>query len=253
MTSSPMRRPCQGVLQILRFNWLFYMAGAAVIAMALLAAPLLPRPWRVSVLIGVAPGLFWMISSLLVSHYVYDRFPLYDLTWITGALSRTPRRWLNIHCGLDETSTLLAAILPGAEFSVADIFDARITTEASIRRARRVAPNTIPAIPTRFDDLPFGSGAFDAVFCLFTAHELRRDWQREALFGEIARILTPGGEAVLMEHSRDWWNFLAFGPGFLHFFSQRAWRRTAFRAGLAVQSEFPMTHFVRVYILRRAI
>jgi SAM-dependent methyltransferase len=253
MNATAVRRPRQGVLQILQFNWRSYGATAAVVAVALLAAPFLPFLFRVGLLIGIAPALFWMVSSLLVSHYVYDRFPLYDLTWIPRALSRMPSRWINIHCGLDETSGLLAAIFPEAAFDVVDIFDARVITEVSIRQARRMERSAITARPARFDDLPFESGMFDAAFCIFAGHELRLARQRAALFLEIARVLAPGGELVLMEHSRDWWNFLAFGPGFLHFFSQRAWRRTASQAGFRVQSELSRTPFVQVYVLRRTL
>jgi SAM-dependent methyltransferase len=253
MNATAIRRPWQGVLQIVQFNWRSYAMAAAAVAMALLAAPFLPRLLRAGLLIGLVPPLFWLTSSLLVSHYVYDRFPLYDLNWIPRALSRMPSRWLNIHCGLDETSPLLAAIFPGAAFDVVDIFDPRIMTEPSIRQARQVERNSIAATPARFDDLPFGSGTFDAAFCIFSAHELRRDCQRATLFLEIARVLTPGGELVLMEHSRDWWNLLAFGPGFLHFFSQRAWRRTASKAGFRVHTELSMTPFVHVCVLRRTL
>jgi hypothetical protein len=71
MNAAAVRRPCQGVLQILQFNWRSYGAATAVIAIALLAVPFLPRLFRAGLLIGVAPALFWLISSLLVSHYVY--------------------------------------------------------------------------------------------------------------------------------------------------------------------------------------
>lgn len=251
MTANSVRRPWQGVFQILQFNWRFYGTTATAVAVALLAAPFLPRLLRAGVLLGVAPAVFWLTSSLLVSHYVYDRFPLYDLNWIPRALSGMPRRWLNIHCGLDETSSLLAALFPGAAFDVVNIFDPRVMTEASIMEAQRIECDAIAATPAQFDDLPFGSGTFDAAFCIFAAHELRRACQRANLFLEIARVLSPGGELVLMEHSRDWWNFLAFGPGFLHFFSQRAWRKTIATTGFAVETELSMTPFVHVYVLRR--
>lgn len=253
MNATAVRRPCQGVLQILQFNWRSYLATAAAVAMALLALPFLPRMLRIGLLLGVAPALFWLLSSLLVSHYIYDRFPLYDLNWITRALSEVPHRWLNIHCGFDETSGRLATIFPDAAFDVVDIFDPRVMTEASIRQAQRTDRGAIAAKPARFDDLPFSPGTFDAAFCIFAAHELRLDCQRERLFLEIARVLISRGELVLMEHSRDWWNLLAFGPGFFHFFSQRAWRQTAFLAGFEVKTELPMTPFVHVYILRRNV
>jgi SAM-dependent methyltransferase len=247
-----MRKPYQGVRQILQFNWRSYLVASICVGVAQLGIPLLPPLVRAGAMIGAATALFWMASSLLVSHYVYDRFPIYDLHWISRALLRTPRRWINIHCGLDETSDLLAAVFPESSGQVVDIFDPRVMTETSIRQARRINRRTTPAKQARYDDLVFSANSFDAAFCIFAAHELRRHHQRVRLFKEIARILVPGGECVLMEHTRDWRNLLAFGPGFLHFFSRRAWHRAAFDSGLALRSEFSMTPFVRVYILRSA-
>jgi len=253
MNTIPSRRPYQGVVQILQFNWRSYVTTVGSIALALLALPFLPSPGRTVLLLGTAPTLFWLASSLLVSHYVYDRFPLYDLNWVCSVLSRTPRRWINIHCGLDETSALLAVIFPDAASQVVDIFDPLVMTETSIRVARRVSHHTIPSTSMRYDSLAFSAECFDAAFCIFTAHELRHHDQRVRLFGEIARTLTPDGEFILMEHSRNWANFLAFGPGFLHFFSQYSWRKAASDAGLTVRTELSMTSFVHVYILRRAL
>ncbi|HKO19228.1 MAG TPA: hypothetical protein VJU82_10120, partial [Acidobacteriaceae bacterium] len=65
------------------------------------------------------------------------------------------------------------------------------------------------------------------------------------------RVLVPSGELVLMEHARDWKNFLAFGPGFLHFFSRKEWRKIALESGFMVQTEVAMTPFVHVYVLRK--
>lgn len=257
MNTVSLRQPYQGVLQILEFNWRFYAITVACAAVTLCAVPFLAPLLRAAILLGLSPVLFWLAASLLVSHYVYDRYPLYDLSWIACALAQPPARWINIHCGLDETSTLLEQVFPHAAGEIVDIFDPLIMTEASIHRARHVTRQTghctLPETHAPHRALPFRAGSFNAAFCIFAAHELRRHKQRVELFSELARILAPDGELILMEHSRDWRNFLAFGPGFLHFFSPRAWRSAIAEAGFVVQREFSRTTFVRVYHLRRAL
>jgi SAM-dependent methyltransferase len=253
MTATAMRRTFQGVLQILEFNRRRYIFTLASVGAVLLAMPHLAPLLRADVIVFVTPAIFWTLSSLLVSHYVYDCFPLYDLTWLSRVLMRTPRRWVNIHCGFDETSPLLAAIFPDAAGTVIDNFDPGVMTEDSIRQARQGSHGAIGATHARPDNLGLEAESFDAAFCIFAAHELRHHADRVKLFKEAARVLEVGGEFVVIEHLRDWRNFLAFGPGFLHFFSRRAWRRAAAHAGLAPRSEFSRTPFVHVFILRRTL
>src|SRR5258708_22438754 len=133
---------------------------------------------------GVARTLFWLGSSLLVSHYIYDRFPLYDLSWLARSLSRAPRRWVNIHAGLDETSHLLATLFPSAEGKVLDIYDPREMTEPSIEQARRINPASLQAVPADWRALPLPDHQLDAAFLVFAAHELRRHDARVQLFRE---------------------------------------------------------------------
>lgn len=251
LAARPMRGPYQGVAQIVHFNWRMYLATAAGLLTAAAAWPLLPAAGRAALMLCVVPAVFWMVASLAVSHYVYDCSSLYDLRWLQRALSHAPRRWISIHAGWDETSELLHATFPGAIGEAVDLFDPRVMTEASIRQARRARRPAVPATPARYDALPFESATVDTVFAIFAAHELRRHAQRAAFFGEMTRVLTAGGEAVVIEHARDAWNFLAFGPGFLHFFPRRVWREAARQAGLTVCCEFAMTRFVHVFILRR--
>ena len=242
----------QGVMQILQFNWRMYLATAAGVGAGAASWPFLPWAWKAALLMAAAPALFWMAASLMVSHYVYDCFPLYDLHWLERALGRAPRRWINVHSGWDETSELLTGIFPDAVGEAVNIFDPGVMTETSIRQARRASHCTIASIAAHYDALPFENRTVDTAFVIFAAHELRRAEQRNEFFAEIARVLTASGELVLMEHARDGWNFLAFGPGFLHFFPQRAWRMAARQAGLAVRREFAMTPFIHVFIMRRA-
>ena len=253
MIASPGRTPYQGVLQILAFNRHKYLAGLAALVAATLAWPFSPPLGREALVLGAVPALFWMAASLLVSHYVYDIFPLYDFRRLARVLARRPEQWINIHSGWDETSERLAEIFPLSGGQVVDIFDARMMTETSIRRARKANHCKIPATPASYGALPFDDDCFDTAFLIFAAHELRHHQQRVRLFREIARILAPEGELVLVEHIRDWRNFLAFGPGFLHFFSRRTWRSAFSEAGLIVRSELAMTPFVQVYVLRRSL
>lgn len=247
----PVRGPYQGVVQILVFNWRMYAGTVIAIGAVLAAWPVVGVGVRAVMFAFVAPAVFWLVASIAVSYYVYDRSGLYDFGWLRNELAAAPKRWINIHAGLDETSKLFKEVFPGAEGTTADIFDEGVMTERSIHEAqkRAAARNVIKA---RYSDLPFGNARFDAAFLIFAAHELRRHEQRVRLFREVARVLDERGELVLMEHMRGLWNFGAFGPGALHFFSRRAWLKAVREAGFAVESELTRTRFVRVLILRRA-
>jgi SAM-dependent methyltransferase len=237
----------QGVGQIAAYHWRAYAAAAVSMAAALV----LPAPWRSVALAMALPGALWACASLAVSYYVYDWSAIYRLDWIERSLLRTPRRWVNIHAGLDETSLALAGLFPRAAGEILDIYDPVEMTEPSIERARRLVGAQPAASPAKWRALPLRSQAIDAAFVIFAAHELRSTEARVQFFREVRRILRIGGELVLVEHLRDWRNFLAFGPGFFHFLPERAWRLAADAAGFKLRLRFPLTPFVRVFVLRR--
>ncbi len=245
------RAPYQGLLQIFRYNQPFYIRTFGGVAIATVLSARLPSPFGALLLLACAIAVFWSCSSLLVSHYVYDRSPLYSLQWLSGLLSRSPARWINIHAGLDETSGTLASIFPGSAGRSVDIYDPQEMTEPSIGQARRLEQSRPHSADWRA--LPAADHDFDAAFLVFTAHELRHHEARVKLFEEVARVLRTAGELVLVEHLRDWWNFGAFGPGFLHFFSESTWQQAACAAHLTIRHRCTVTPFVRVFVLRRSL
>ena len=113
-------------------------------------------------------------------------------------------------------------------------------------------PATEPFLTGTFDRLPLPDASCDEVFLLFAAHGVRMPERRTLLLRECRRILGEGGRIVLVEHLRDGPNFLAFGPGFLHFHSSRSWRTNIAQAGLAIERIRPLTPFVHCFVLREA-
>jgi SAM-dependent methyltransferase len=243
----------QGVAQIVRFNWTFYaVAGAASAAAIVLATHLhLPPTMRAALLACVGVAIYFVVASLIASFWIYDCSRLGTWRWIARELPAPPQRWINLHCGLDESMPALREMFPGSTGRVFDIFDPAEMTEPSIVRARSLAQPAIAAEQVRYDRLPVANDDMDAAFALLSAHELRHHSARVALFRELLRGLRPNGRVVLAEHLRDAANFLAFGPGFLHFHSAAAWRRAAREAGFVIDREFRITPFVRIFILRR--
>jgi ubiquinone/menaquinone biosynthesis C-methylase UbiE len=126
-------------------------------------------------------------------------------------------------------------------------------TESSIARARRQSISQPAARAVGFAALPAENASFDAVFLLFAAHELRSPRAREQFFRELHRILKPSGELLMVEHLRDWKNFIAYGPGLLHFLPRCEWLRLSRGAGFEITTEFSITPFVRVFHLRKPV
>jgi hypothetical protein len=250
---APPRGKYQGMLQILAFNWRLYLAAVVVLAAGVIGLSLLRMSfyWRVAAMLGLASTAFWILFSLAVSHWVYDRSGICEWAWIRDYFPEAPRRWANIHAGLDESTPTLAQLFSGMEGTVLDIFDPLEMTEASIAEARLQPTKSLPAIRVNFRTLPLADEALEAVFLIFAAHEIRRADSRLKFFGELRRVLKTSGRVLLVEHLRDWRNFLAYGPGCFHFHSRRTWLTAATQTGFVVEKESGITPFVRIFLLRK--
>ncbi|MBO9563592.1 MAG: methyltransferase [Niastella sp.] len=245
------RKPMQGVYNIIRFNWHFFvMAIGGIITLLLLAK--YGSPILQALLIAIAIGmLLSMIISLTVSWYVYDRSALYTLNWMPATLSHPQAHIVNIHAGFDETSALLARKYPDASLTVFDFYDPQLHTEVSIRRARKAYlpyPGT-QAINT--SHIPLEANTVDHIYLILAAHEIRSDEERTRLFTQLKNALRSNGAITVVEHLRDVNNFLAYNIGAFHFLSRYTWHNTFAQAGLQVDNNFSLTPFIAVYTLTK--
>ena len=237
------------MLAIAYFNWPFYVAALLMLAASTagLGAGGYLAPGSGLIALGC---LWFLIGSLGVSHWVYDRSDLYKWSWLSAALTgKNLQHIVLCHSGFDEASEMLKPLFPAATWTVLDHFDAAVMTEASIRRARRRFPPAPATIPANYNIWPIAGGTQNVVLSLLAIHELRTVEERVAWFREAGRCLAPDGSVVLVEHVRDLANFAAFGPGFLHFHSIPSWRISWETAGLIQSRHFRITPFVRVFVL----
>jgi len=241
-----------GVAKIVRFNWPWYV-GAALVTLTLgwaIASGALSGPWSWPALAALLLADLWLLASLVVSHVVYDRSGVARGEW----LSHTAVTAVAVfHLGQDEASALVARRLPAARRRVFDLYDARRSGSPSLRRARaEAAANGPQATPAALDHLPLADGELELGVLAFAAHEVRDEGVRVAMFRELARVLGPAGRLLVVEHLRDGWNLLAYGPGALHFLSRRTWLSTFAQAGLEVVRRTRHTPWVCCFELRRS-
>lgn len=244
----------QGMLAIVRFNWPFYGVAIVVFVAAVMGMFVWRGSWVLALFCAIAMGSgYFVFVSLGVSHLIYDRSDLYRWQWLERVLGGGKiARIVFCHAGFDEASDALREKLPCTEWRVLDHHDPATMTEASVRRARKLYPPTEGTEAAPFSLWPVGEGWADVVFGFLAIHELRSIKERAKWFAEAKRCLADGGRIVVIEHVRDAANFLAFGPGFLHFHSVKNWERSWEIEGLHVIDSFRITHFVRVFVIGKA-
>ncbi len=244
-----LRKPFQGVWNIIRFNWQFYVYASVAIISILIAVNYVDEKLQLYFyIVGIAITIPTIVS-LLVSFYIYDISPLYKMHWLDEINVSEHGHIVNIHAGFDETSLLLKSKYPKTVLDVFDFYDPLKHTEVSIKRARKAYPpypNTKTFLAT---SLPLADNSIDIIFVIFAAHEIRNQTERIAFLKELKRILKPTGKIVVTEHLRDSTNFLAYTVGFLHFYSKSSWLKNFAEAKLFIVKEKKITNFISTFIL----
>ena len=244
------RKPFQGVVNIVRFNWHFYFFAFLMLLGALWMGTFLSETINLICRAGVFLGLIVITNSLLASFLIYDQSDLYSLSWLENQEVVNPLKILNVSAGFDETSSRIRNIFPNSELILCDFYNSKLHTEVSIERARKLYPPEDGTIKVNSLNLPFSNDQFDLVIVFMAAHEIRSQEERIKFFQELNRVLNRKGRVFITEHLRDWRNFLAFTFGFFHFYSKKSWTYIFSSTGFRVFEELKTTPFISTFILK---
>lgn len=186
---------------------------------------------------------------LIVSAYVYDYSGYYNFNWLKNynIEDSDAKQILNINAGFDETSFIIKNIFPKSGLKVFDFYNAAQHTEPAIIRARKVSlvyPNTQQIIS---NSIPLKDKSVDIIFLLSAVHEIRSQEEKVQFLKECHRVCKQNGIVIMVEHLRDFPNFLAFSVGFTHFFSKSVWKKAFEKAGFSSFAETKFTPFMSIF------
>lgn len=240
------RRKFQGVLNILSFNRHFYVFGLIVLALIIGSQYLFN--WNKDLFWMVVCGfIYGLAMPLIVSAYVYDFSGFYNFDWLKRMNLEDTAQNLNINAGFDETSYIIKDIFPNSNLQVFDFYNIEQHTEPAIKRARKVSlvyPNTQHIDSKK---IPLKDNSVDNIFLVSSIHEIRKQEEKIQFLKECRRVCKPNGNVIMVEHLRDFPNFLAFTIGFTHFFSKATWEKAFKEAGFVSIIESKLTPFMSIF------
>lgn len=245
------RKSFQGVLNILSFNRHFYVFG--IIVLALIIASHILFNWSNTLYwILLLAFIYGLIMPLIVSAYVYDFSGYYDFNWLKKLKFTDSKETqiLNINAGFDETSFIIKNLFPESDLKVFDFYNPKQHTEPAIIRARKVSlvyPNTQQIIS---NTIPLQDNSVDYIFLLSAVHEIRTQEEKIQFLKECHRVSKSTGNVIMVEHLRDFPNFVAFSIGFTHFFSKKTWQNAFIGAGFSSFTETKFTPFMSIFTCR---
>jgi SAM-dependent methyltransferase len=245
------RKPFQGLYNIIRFNRHLYLLSIAIIGLLFLFNYFITSSLGVVSYFIIYSIIVTTTVSLVVSYYVYDLSDFYNFNWLDKAHVSVTGNAININAGFDETSIILSRKFPNLSFNIYDFYDPLKHTEISIKRARKAYHPFRGTIQIKSELIPLKDCYADNIFVIFSAHEIRDEFERCNFFSELRRVLKLDGKIILVEHLKDIPNFLAYNIGFFHFISRSTWHKTFTAASLKVSAEKRINPFVRNFILEK--
>lgn len=245
------RKPCQGLKNIIRFNWHFYIIALATIIILFFIKSVASHPINLAVTIFIFLIIISTIISLTASWYIYDHSNLYSLNWLNNLIIGEGNQLVNINAGFDETSSILKEKYPHSKLEVFDFYDHQKHTEISIERARKAYPSFPGTKVISTNNISLQRESVDYFFLILAAHEIRNDEERIYFFKQVANALNRNGRIIVTEHLRDINNIIVYNIGFFHFFSKKNWKKTFTNADLLIDAEIKITPFISTFILKK--
>ncbi len=245
------RKPLQGVTNIIRFNWHFYVIALILVITILFFRRFLSPGLSALTDLILSLAVLSILVSLAVSYYIYDYSNIYSLSFLEQLNITNDKKLVNINAGFDEISPILKTKYPVAELTVLDFYDPEKHTEVSIERARRTYPPYPGTVTIETNNVPLSENSSDHIFLILAAHEIRSDDERIRFFKHLGNALTGGGRIIVVEHQRDIFNFIAYNFGFFHFLSAATWHYTFKNSGLSVETTAKLTPFLKIFILKK--
>ena len=225
------------------FGYPFYVTNAPLIPLLLfgaLAALASWLRWPRWIAIGAGALAFWAVLALVITHLVFRLHAPQELP-TDRFLASGRGAVLDVGAGSGRAALGVLAARPQATVTAVDIYDgfwgiSDNTPERFLANAEAGGFGERVDVHTAdMRDMPFDDGRFDAVVSSYAMDHLRRDTIPGAI-AEVARVLKPGGEFLLMIVDVDWWTLIA-SPHALHHHppaSASGWREMLDQGGFAL-------------------
>jgi SAM-dependent methyltransferase len=229
-----------------------YAMAAPLIFAGILAAFALWRAWPRWVFIPLALVAMWAATALVILNAMLNRpMSLPTERFLTSGRGQV----LDVGAGSGRAAIGVALARPQTTVVGVDIYSGNWgidenTPERFMRNAR--IAGVAERAAARVGDmrqLPFENGQFDAVVSSYAIDHLRRA-ERPKAIAEVARVLKPGGEFLLMIVQVDWRTWLV-SPLLAHHPSQdpEPWRVWLQENGFGLEEEG--TQFSTLYFLAK--
>ena len=223
------------------YSWsLRYAMLVPLILAGILAAFAVWRSWSRWVLLPLALVAIWSAAAVVILNAMLNRpMSLPTERFLTSQSGQV----LDVGAGSGRAAIGVLLARPRTTAIGVDIYSGywgidENTPERFMRNAR--IAGVAERAAARVGDmrqLPFGNAEFDAVVSSYAIDHLRRD-ERPKAIAEVARVLKPGGEFLLMIVQVDWRTWL-ISPLLAHHPSQNPepWRAWLREAGFSLEEE----------------